>query len=396
MKKPNINNLAYKIISVLLAILLWLYVSHQENPVTEQIFTVPLEVRGLAEDLVVSNQPSFVKVRIQGQRKSLESITPRGIQAFVELSGLDVGNHIVEVHVTLPGKTQLVSIIPPNVNLRIELMTTIQLPVEVSYSDSTPSKGFLALEPVLTPTHVTVTGPEDKLKNIKQVYVDVNLGDNKLNFRQKLPVKIEDKGGNLVHDWLNVSPSEIDVIVPIVEEMPSKTVPVKISLKGTPALGYKIERLVTEPDVITIYGEFSKLKKINNLLTTPVDISNITHDVTKHVNIVAPEGISIHGEKSIAVIIKIERTVRKTYSNLPLKIKNLPQKMKDYSNNNTIQVIVEGPGSIMEKLEDNAIQPYVDLAGFGSGEQMVPVRVDHPETVSLVQVEPAEISITLP
>jgi YbbR domain-containing protein len=181
------NNLLYKSISLVLAVLLWLYVSHQENPVTEQIFTVPLEVRGLEQKLTISDRPSFVKVRLQGQRNVLDQLTARDIQAFLEMSGIDVGQHIMEVHVSTPEKTQLVSVIPSTVNINVEVLTTAQFSVNVSYSDSTPAKGYMALKPVLTPTQVLLSGPEDKLKEVEQVYVEVDLGDYNFNYHQQLP-----------------------------------------------------------------------------------------------------------------------------------------------------------------------------------------------------------------
>jgi YbbR domain-containing protein len=185
-KLMKINNLLYKSISLVLAVLLWLYVSNQENPVTEQIFTVPLEVRGLEQKLTISDRPSFVKVRLQGQRHILDQLTARDIQAFVEMSGIDVGQHIMEVHVSTPEKTQLVSVTPATVNLNVEVLTTAQFSVNVSYSDSTPAEGFMALKPVLTPTQVLLSGPEDKLKQVEQVYVEVDLGDYNFNYHQQL------------------------------------------------------------------------------------------------------------------------------------------------------------------------------------------------------------------
>lgn len=224
----TINNLLYKIISVVLALLLWLYVNHQENPVTEQIFTVPLEVRGLEQKLTISDRPSFVKVRVQGQRKTLDDLTARDLQAFLEMSGIDVGQHIAEVHVSVPEKTQLVSVTPSTVNLKVEVLTTSQYPVNVLYSDNTPADGYLALKPIMTPTQVLLSGPEDKLKEVGQVYVEVDLGEYNFNYHQKLPVKVEDGKGNLLLDWISVNPSQVDVLVPVVNELPSKTVPVKV------------------------------------------------------------------------------------------------------------------------------------------------------------------------
>jgi len=398
MKKPNINinNFMYKVVAAVLAILFWLYVSHQENPVVEQIITVPLEVRGLSQNLVVADLPDFVKVRVQGQRKVLETVTSRDVYAFLELSGLDVGQHVTEVYVTLPEKTQLVSVIPSSINIKIEVMTTTQLPVNVSYSDNTPAQGYLTLEPVLSPAQVLVSGPDDRLRNVGQVYVEVNLGDINHNFHQTLPVKVEDKEGNLIQEWITVSPPEVDVLVPVVHQLPSKTVPVKIPLTGSPQSGYLVERVVAEPEVLTIYGEMSQLDQIDTLTTTAVNIDQAAEDVVDKVNVILPKGITIDRNSPLMAVVKIAKLVQKSFEGLPITMRNLSPEQEQGLDVGTARVVVEGPESVIEKLLAADIQVYADLDGLGPGEHKVPVQADIPVTISLVEIEPEEITINLP
>jgi YbbR domain-containing protein len=289
----NINNPLLKVISLVLAVLLWLYVNHQENPVTEQVFTVPLEVRGLESKLTISERPTFVKVRLEGQRRYLDELTARDMQAFLEMSGIDVGQHIMEVHVSTPKNTQLVSVTPSSVNLKVEVLTTAQFPVNVSYSDSTPGVGYLALNPVLTPTQVLLSGPEDKLKEVEQVYVEVDLGDYNFNYHQQLPVKVEDESGNLLLDWITVTPSQVDVLIPVVQELPAKTVPVKAPIEGTPGEGFAVGRIVIEPELLTILGEQAVLNDIETLTTEPVNIEGAIEDVVERVGVIIPKGVTL-------------------------------------------------------------------------------------------------------
>jgi YbbR domain-containing protein len=379
-----------------LAVLLWLYVSHQENPVTEQIFTVPLEVRGLEQKLTISDRPSFVKVRLQGQRNVLDQLTARDIQAFLEMSGIDVGQHIMEVHVSTPEKTQLVSVIPSTVNINVEVLTTAQFSVNVSYSDSTPAKGYMALKPVLTPTQVLLSGPEDKLKEVEQVYVEVDLGDYNFNYHQQLPVKVEDGNGNLLLDWINVTPSQVDVLVPVVHELPAKTVPVKTPVEGTPGEGYEVGRIVVEPELITILGEQPVLDSIESITTEPVNIDGATQDVVERVAVIVPKGVTLDRENNnVTAVVRIEQTKDKSFVGLPVLAKNTPEGLTPEFPAPTVNISVKGAESLMERLMGADIEVFVDLKNLTGGEHQVPVQVNLPKGVTLTEKAPQQITVIL-
>jgi len=378
-----------------LAVLLWFYVNHQENPVAEQVLTVPLEIRGLEQNLTVSDRPTYVKVRIQGQRKLLDTVTARDIQAFLEMSGVDMGQHIAEVHVTVPEKTQLVSVNPSTVNLNVEVLTTAQFVVNVSYSDNTPAVGYMALKPVLTPTQVLLSGPEDKLKEVDQVYVEVNLGEYNFNYHQKLPIKVEDKKGNLLLDWITLTPSEADVLVPVVHELPSKTVPVKVPLVGTPAEGYELTRVVAEPEFLTVLGETNLIDKVDSISTVPLNIAQASKDVVEELAVVVPEGLTLNRESKVTAVVTVERTVEKSFTGLPVLTRNAPQGLTAELPSPTVDVTVKGRESLIQKMMSADVDVYVDLASYEAGEHQVPVQIELPSGISLVEKKPAQISVVL-
>lgn len=391
----TVNNLLYKIIAVVLALLLWLYVNHQENPVTDQIFTIPLEVRGLEQNLTISERPSFVKVRLQGQRRLLDEVTARDIQAFLEMSGLDVGQHMAEVHVSVPQKTQLVSVTPGSVNLDVEVLTTSQFSVNVTYKDNTPAAGFMALEPVLTPSQVILSGPEEKLREVKQVYVEVDLGDYTFNYNQKLPVKIEDDKGNLLLDWITVTPSQVDVLVPVISELPTKTVPVKVPIEGEVAPGYVMARTVTAPELIGIMGDEKVLQGIQSLTTQPVRINGATQDVVKTVELILPEGVRLTQGAKVTAIVRVEKIMEKTFTGPMVVPHNLGQNLTMEILEPAMELTVSGAESLMEKLLAADITVSVDLSGLTAGEHQVSVQVNLPPGVTLGEVKPAEIKVLL-
>ena len=51
--------------------------------------------------------------------------------------------------------------------------------------------------------------------------------------------------------------------MPIVSDTPSKTVPIRVSLEGSPAVNYRVSRTIIEPETVQILGSLNALDKID-------------------------------------------------------------------------------------------------------------------------------------
>lgn len=69
---------------VLCALVLWVYVMNEQNPITTKIFRVPLKAENLAEDMVVKDMPETVNVKISGTRSQIAALREGDIQAYVD------------------------------------------------------------------------------------------------------------------------------------------------------------------------------------------------------------------------------------------------------------------------------------------------------------------------
>src|SRR5699024_1042193 len=100
-----------RVISLVLAITLYLFVTVETNPgqnesriettsskETEVIDEVPLEIKIDAENYVVSGVPEHVKVSLEGKTSVLTPIVrQQSFTVFVDLRELEEGSHTVEV-----------------------------------------------------------------------------------------------------------------------------------------------------------------------------------------------------------------------------------------------------------------------------------------------------------
>lgn len=78
-------------------------------------------------------------------------------------------------------------------------------------------------------------------------------------------------------------------------------------IKGTPVENYEISGINLSDDYTQIEGPESVLKNIKSLQLEHIDITGISESISKEVNILAPDNISIVGVEKVTVSIEIKK-----------------------------------------------------------------------------------------
>lgn len=295
------NDLGYKILAVLLALALWFYVNDEKNPRTESIFRVPLEMEDLPSGLVVADKPQEVEVRVQGRSQLLAQVSVRQIRATVDLSRATIGVNVEPVEVQLPAGLKLVTVTPSQVSISVDRITEKQFPVEVELKGRLPA-GYRILAPLTQPEQVIVGGPETILNRINGVKVSVDVTGAEAPFRRSVPVTASDAEGRNLSDWLEISPATVEVLVPVVRDVPSRQVEVRVQLQGKPASGFRLEQVVVIPQEVVVLGPEGVLENLPYLVSDPVDISGISSDRVVALRFSLPPGVTLPSVQVQAVI----------------------------------------------------------------------------------------------
>ncbi len=115
-----------KLLSVGLAILLWVFVASEER--AETVFSVPVEFRQIPPGLeIVGGDSDLVDVRIQGLRSVLSRLGSRELRVTVNLREARAGEATVrltpaEVHA--PRGVQVLRVTPSRLRLHLEAVAT--------------------------------------------------------------------------------------------------------------------------------------------------------------------------------------------------------------------------------------------------------------------------------
>lgn len=300
MARIDWRNMALRILSVVLALLLWIFATNERNPLQDQIVSVRLLTRGLPANMVVTSEiPPAVSVRVQGNRGQVSALTATDFEAVLDLSKVGEGEQYLPVRVTPPQGIQVTLTTPSKIYVAAESIVEQQVGVKASLK-GTPAKGYTAMEPVIQPALVTVKGPRSKVSAISQVNVTVDVESSASQVEKTLPVNSGENG-------VTVFPQTVKVTVPITL-LPSKTVPVRARASGTPAKDFEIDGFAIKPAEVQVVAPASVLAGINWVETEKVEIKGTDHDITVKAGLSLPPGVVEAKPSTVDVTVKLRKT----------------------------------------------------------------------------------------
>ena len=302
------NDSVLKIISVVIAILLWFIVS-SSNPTqtTNRSFgPIPLSQSSLtrANLSVGALDPNIVTVTLKGSPQSVQNASVRQIAAFVELADITrAGTYSVPVRVSVPEGTSLVSVVPNHVVVTVDQLGTKHFAV-VLHPLGTPAPGYEIKSSAVSVKEASVNGPTSELAQIRSVVADVSVGGRAANFQEQVILLPLNRKDQVVPD-VQVSPNLVTATVAIQPIPPQKTVPVVVKYTGAPAAGYQVGQIAVTPATVDITGTTAALSGISQINTQVVSVAGQTSTVTETVPLAFPKGISGMTINSVTVTITI-------------------------------------------------------------------------------------------
>ena len=278
-----------KIFCLIAACALWVYVMNEQNPMVENTYTVPVEVRNLDRSLVATNVPLKVKAKIRMPRSDMVYMRSDNIKAYVDLSGLTDGDFPnTKIHISVPGDESVISVTPEYFDLNIDTYAVKTLPAVIEVF-GTPDANFSVESRKATPDTITIAGSSSKIAEADRAVVSVNVSGKDKNFVEFDSVNVLDADGNTV-TGLDVMPSQVRINVKMKEETRIGNLPMKAETTGEPAKGYKVGKITIDPPVATLTAPISYFEKNSVLRLDPIDVTGASDTIRKTVTIPKPAG----------------------------------------------------------------------------------------------------------
>jgi YbbR domain-containing protein len=155
------SNLGLRILAVVLAVGLWIFVNSAERGSVEQL-TVPVSYSTLPTGMVIVNHPATsVKVEVTGPRSLLSLLDPERLTLKIDLRSIATGPSEFKIYPSMFNvgrNTAVTSISPDSLSLDIDRMVTRDVPVHLAVEDRV-APGYMISSVDITPPNVTVVGP---------------------------------------------------------------------------------------------------------------------------------------------------------------------------------------------------------------------------------------------
>lgn len=427
MKKRKItDNIPLKIMSVAVAVVLWLIVVNIDNPIGTNYYTIN-DVELINKEYVESsdtigkmcmpeqNQDS-VKIAITASKKIRDKIKVTDISAVADLQqavSLDTDPVMVPITVTcsVPGvSSNDIKVTPQNLSVNLDEKETQEFVVNVSRGDTKPGKDYEVGSLTANPEKVRITGPKTLVNKIDKVNATIELDGNTQDFTQDVNLTIIDKNQEALSDSeMNSLRIENNAKVVVTARLWKirQGVGISASYVGTPADGYEVGSVKTVPDTISVAGSTEGLESLaenNNVITIPadsIDISGESQDVEKKISLnnLLPDNVKLTSDSSedVWVTVNILPVGSKEFD-IPTKnieVKNKPDDLQVTFDTAQIELRIKSDTKNMDDLDaQKDIKLSIDLDGKKEGNYEVPVKVVLPDGYETVEDVTTEVVIS--
>jgi YbbR domain-containing protein len=403
MERNSRNIMANKnfnlVLSILIAIFLWVYVISEVNPLTEQTMTkIPVQLLNAQtiydRELAISgDQNPTIDVVLEGKRADIIKVTSDEIIANADLFGFSKGENYLTVSVSVPDGVKIKSVNPAKIKVIIEQRISANKDVLLSYSGAIV-EGREAGKISINPAQLEVTGPESLVNSVDHINATLNL-DNLNTEPNTFEIKTlaMDAQGNVVEN-VSVSAGIVQVTAQMLE---TKVVPLVPTYIGTLDANYDANSLLI-PTTVKIKGSPDILAGISSIATEEINLSELSPTNKILVKEIYPEGIEpAIGSEEIFVEISIKDTISSqlSYEASEIQIIGLDTALNATVSNTTLIVTLTGKSGMISNMSKQDIVPTIDLTGAKAGENNYTVALQYTKNFDKAVVEPGVAHVVI-
>jgi YbbR domain-containing protein len=390
------HNWPLKLAALVLATLLYagLVISQSAQELNGSVPIVPLNQP--ANAVLGANLPQVTRIRYIAIGDPNARASTDSFQATIDLSTVDPTAGSVYVKIDVESRDPRFRVLeyePPGINVQLDPRGTKQVPVHVE-KGPIPS-GLDVRESVVTPAEVIVSGPQSVIDRVVAVRADVNIEPSGLDVDRDVELVPVDVVGDRVTP-ADVEPNTAHVRIAVFLDSRTRSVPIHPVVTGTPAAGFEIAAITTEPLLALVEGDGDELSALTRADTAPVSISGATQSVSSDVALDLPSGVLAVGpDETVTVTVEIRPLAGTRVFDAGMRIVGGRTDL-DYRVSVTHALAtVGGPVADLERLDAAAFTLLVQVGGLGVGTHQVALAANLPVGLTLVAVLPEAVTVTV-
>jgi YbbR domain-containing protein len=397
------RNITLKIISVVIALILWSMTPSNKDPVRDMSFRdIPIKIENqqkLTENgLMISSEiPDSYSFDIRAKASMVKYLDRSKIVAILNLSDVNkTGEQSVSVEIQgLPGTSNIEIKSAPDIKINVERIVSKSVPVQPEIGDEDSlalGKRYYEIEP----GSIEIRGPETLVATAAYAQVSVTLGNKDKKLERSSAVHLfSDKDEPLDLEFITINPEYCVITV-----YPNKTVTVDAVITGEPADGYVVTGEEIKPKEIIVNGDPEVLEALDSIPTEILDIQGATNNVVREVRLQQQEGIRLSpGQNStVQILVRIEKIIDRQVSIGDIELRNIAEGLEANveEDGGDKFITIRGPQSLVNAFDPDVLKLYVDLNESSRGGRTYPILVDKlPPGLEIVDIEPRNLRVIL-
>ena len=279
------ENLLARIICLLMACGLWVYVMTDQNPIIERNIEVRLQQRNLPQNMMVFNAPDKILVKVRGSRAKLSSDNLSAeINASINLKNITEGQQSLPITVTYSGG-EIVSVTPKEVSVYVDTVSEKKVPVTTRIVGAVNGDMTIGSS-IITPAEVTLRGATHRIDKVNRVVAPIDISNHSGSFQTESEL--------------------VAVQANLVLQKHSLDNPVNLVMRGDLPAGIIVTKTEIVPTSVRVTAPPSVLKELKDVKTKPLDVSKLNGSTVVAAELDLPEKV-IPERRTVQIKISVER-----------------------------------------------------------------------------------------
>lgn len=386
------NNSKIKIISLLSAMVLWMYVMAIVDPEETKLFeNIPVTITNKNElnerDLVIyPEQDLTTNIYVTGKLSNLKKVTKDDINVYGQINNPLEGNNEIYLKVST---SQRVNYDFKNPVMIVTLEKIISedksIKVDITGSGKNNVDNIMLQDNI---DKVSVSGPRSLVNKVKRVVGTVKVNGELNDFSQSIKLEPVDANGKVV-EGIELEKDSVNVNITLLTQ---KTVPITLKLSDNSESGVNY---TMSQNTVTIKGKKDIVDSINDIETQPVKLSEILPGTSKDIYLQVPSGITIETKYITIKKNSEENAVAEyTYTAENIEIRNNTENINKSKIKfpNSINVSIEYLQSIGSINKDD-IKLYIDLNEVSLEDNTCKIKYESIYEIEKINIDPDTVTI---
>lgn len=395
------DNLTSLILSLLLAIVVWISAVTSANPNVEVELTIPLEVLQQPSDIaIVDELPDTISITVLAPESIIQQLEEHNpLVATINMKDISAGTYRFSVKVENLDQVKPIIILiqnPEKLELRISNLISKTLSISIRVKGE-PAIGYQPSGLSWDVTTVTVTGVENKVQDVTSIVGAMDISDATGSMAKDVVLDPRDINGDSV-TGVTLSPSSVLVNQTITLQGGYRNLAVNVITQGSVEPGYRFTSINPAPPTVMVFSADPQLvEQLPGYVNTkPLDLTGVDDYLETILELDLPPGVTVVGDPTVLVQVNVTALETNMVIIRDIETIGLLPGLSVEVSPRQVSVSISGPVPVLENLTLRDIRVVVDLTGLDIGVHIVSPTIEIlPSEVIWEDLSPATVEIVI-